>query len=132
MLIQVRRGKGNKRVFEFLLPKPSPGGSGARGLSAGSGTRGLNGFPRASSAIGHIVLSSAASGSSIGAPPSSGSSIRALSGSPLDRTYELEEESRPDPASLCNVQCHEWKEEKVFNLANIRGNTTVVRKGYKP
>ena len=79
-------------------------GSGTRGLLKGSGTRGLP-----------------------GSPSSVGSGSRGLSGSPLDRTYELVEESRPDE----DIEPQPQWSGRLFDITNIKGNTTVIRKEAK-
>ena len=91
-------------------------GSGTRGLLKGSGTRGLPGSP---SSVGSG--SRGLSGSSIG------SGSRGLSGSPLDRTYELVEESRPDE----DIEPQPQWSGRLFDITNIKGNTTVIRKEAK-
>ena len=60
-----------------------------------------------------------------------GSGTRGLSGSPLDRTYELVEESRPDEEAVQSRLQPLWA-GRLFDIANIRGNRTVIRKGPTP
>lgn len=121
--------------------QPSSVGSGTRGLSVGSRTRSLS---VGSGPRGPLDLWSGRRG--LSGPPSSiesgtrglsrssvGSGSRGLSGSPLDRTYELVEESRPDEEPvrsslhLPGLDQPLWT-GRLFEIANIRGNRTVIRK----
>ena len=96
-----RSSEGPQESSPPSFSRWSEGSSGTRGLS--SGTRGL----------------------SAGSPPSSSSSAGSSSaGSPLDTTYELIEESKPDE-DWCS-QSGLWT-GRIFDLANIRGERTVIR-----
>ena len=114
----------------LMFSQPSSVGSGTRGLSVGSGTRGL------SIGSGTRGLSGSPSSTGSGTRGLSGSSVgsgtRGLSGSPLDRTYELVEESRPDEEAVRSRPPQPLWAGRLFDIANIRGDRTVIRKGPTP